>query len=87
MLKGGLTTVDMQCDQSFWVLLYSSEILLQIINDILDISKIESGKLILEHIPINVQEIIDQVCELMTPAAEKKGLKLSCHFDKDVNPL
>jgi len=59
-------------------ILENSEWLLQIINDILDISKIESGKLELEHIPFNLHEIFTHCQTAIMPKAMEKGLTL--HF-------
>jgi two-component system sensor histidine kinase/response regulator len=59
----------------------SSESLLAIINDILDLSKIESGKLDLHIVATNVREIVEEVGELMMPRAESKGLELTIWFD------
>ncbi len=55
----------------------SAEGLLQIINDILDISKIEAGKVDLERIPFNIPEVIAVVEQIAAPKAEEKGLTLS----------
>jgi len=52
--------------------------LLQIINDILDISKIESGKMELENIPFDMHELIASCQTLIMPKAVEKGLLL--HF-------
>ncbi|MDR0442493.1 MAG: PAS domain-containing protein [Treponema sp.] len=52
--------------------------LLQIINDILDISKIESGKMELENIPFDLHELFSACRVLITPKAEEKGIAL--HF-------
>ena len=54
----------------------SSLNLLNIINDILDYSKIEAGKLALETIDVDIHELIDSVVSLMSPAAERRGLHL-----------
>lgn len=54
----------------------SGEGLLHIINDILDFSKIESGKLDLEERTFDLREIIDEVLELLSENAFKKGLEL-----------
>ena len=59
-------------------ILQNSEWLLQIINDILDISKIESGKLELERIPFNLHELFNDCRTMILPKAESKGLLL--HF-------
>ncbi len=50
--------------------------LMTVINDILDVSKIESGRLEIEQIPIDPISLLDEVIELMTPGAEQKGLEL-----------
>ena len=54
----------------------SSDSLLVIINDILDISKIEAGKIELEKIPFQVSEVLDGVQTIMQFKAEEKGLDL-----------
>lgn len=59
----------------------SSEALLDIINDILDLAKIESGKLSIELAPFNLAGIIDDIAGLLAPQAEKKGLQFSIHID------
>jgi PAS domain S-box-containing protein len=54
----------------------SSEALLGIINDILDISKIESGLLKLENIAYNPREVLESVAEMFAQQAGVKGLEL-----------
>ncbi|MBK6610432.1 MAG: response regulator [Sphingobacteriales bacterium] len=54
----------------------SSDSLLVIINDILDISKIESGKIELEHESFSVNELLNNVHTIMQFKAEEKGLEL-----------
>jgi signal transduction histidine kinase/CheY-like chemotaxis protein len=54
----------------------SSEALLTIINDILDFSKIEAGKLNIESIPFDLHQVIEETTELLSAAAEGKGLDL-----------
>ena len=56
--------------------------LLAVINDILDISKIEAGKLVLEHTGFHLGSIIDYVRSLIAEAAEAKGLELSVDYDE-----
>ncbi|MCL2186289.1 MAG: ATP-binding protein [Treponema sp.] len=50
--------------------------LLQIINDILDISKVESGRMELENIPFDLRELFSSCRTLITPSAAEKGLTL-----------
>ncbi|MDR0464596.1 MAG: Hpt domain-containing protein [Treponema sp.] len=56
----------------------NTEWLLQIVDEILDISKIESGKLELEHIPFNMDDLFAVCQTLITPKASEKGIML--HF-------
>ncbi|MCL2636801.1 MAG: ATP-binding protein [Oscillospiraceae bacterium] len=62
----------------------SAEWLLKIINDILDISKIESGKIELEHIPFNLPDIFEHCQSVIMPKAEEKGLMLYCYAEPSV---
>lgn len=54
----------------------SSDQLLSVINDILDYSKIESGKLGIESEPLNLQATIEEACDIAAPRAREKGLEL-----------
>lgn len=54
----------------------SAESLLEIINDILDLSKIESGKIELEAKPINLSKIIDDSVSILLARADEKGLSV-----------
>ena len=54
----------------------SSLALLDILNDILDYSKIEAGKLAVESIPTQLREVVQGVVQLMQTAARAKGLEL-----------
>ena len=64
--------------------LSSAEQLLEILNDILDVAKIESGKMRLELLPFNLQNAVQEVVELLTPKANQKGLKISLNFKQDI---
>ncbi|MCL2843908.1 MAG: ATP-binding protein [Chitinivibrionia bacterium] len=59
----------------------SAEWLLEIINDILDISKIESGKVVLEHIPFDLSQIFAHCQQLIIPKIKKKDITLYCHSE------
>jgi CheY-like chemotaxis protein len=62
----------------------SAEGLLHIINDILDISKIEAGRLDMESIPFSLHEVF-RVCQtIIAPAAEEKGISLYCYAEPSV---
>ena len=57
----------------------ASKNLLDIVNDILDLSKIESGVLELEHIAFDAQSVITKVTNILAPLASRKGLALTWH--------
>jgi signal transduction histidine kinase len=52
----------------------SARHLLALINDVLDISKIEAGRLEVSVEPFNLAEIIDRAVQVMAPSAQAKGL-------------
>jgi len=62
----------------------SAEALMTIINDILDVSKIEARRLTLEHVPFAVRDTIEDSVKLLAPRAHQKGLELSCRIAPDV---
>jgi len=62
----------------------SSDILLHIINDILDLSKIESGKMELEKIDFSLRQTVDQVIETLRYKADEKGLHVLSDIDSSI---
>ncbi|MGQ7957124.1 response regulator [Pseudomonas sp. SP16.1] len=54
----------------------SAESLLGIINEVLDFSKIEAGKLVLESIPFNLRDLLQDCLTILAPAAHQKQLEL-----------
>ena len=62
----------------------SANNLLTIINDILDFSKLEAGKLLLENLPFNFQDSLDEVVSLLAPSAHEKGLEITLKIDQRV---
>lgn len=62
----------------------SGENLLEIINDILDYSKIDSGFMDLEHHPYNMVDTIEDVFELLSQKAFDKGLELVYYIEPEV---
>ena len=62
----------------------SSQTLLAIINDILDLSKIEAGKLSIECLAFDLGNLIEQCILFYTPSAQSKGLRLILEIDRDL---
>ena len=78
------TTLTPEQEQYVQVFQSAGENLLNIINDILDISKVESGKLELEDTEFDLEEIIEKVCEIMAFRSHEKGVELLCEIAPDV---
>ena len=62
----------------------SGDALLTIINEILDLSKIEAGKLELEMAPIDLRQCIYEIVDLLVPKALEKNLELACIIDANL---
>lgn len=62
----------------------SANNLLTIINDVLDFSKLEAGKLLLESIPFPLRNTLDEVVTLLAHSAHDKGLELTLNIKNDV---
>ncbi len=62
----------------------SSKMLMAVINDILDLSRIESGKLELEVVLFSLREAVTETIEIFKPNASQKELSLATHFADDL---
>lgn len=62
----------------------SAEALLTVVNDILDLSKIESGKITLEYGPFNPILLLQDCTRLMAPAAHEKDLRYELSIDQQI---
>ena len=81
LLDSGLDSAQMRFADS---VRRSAESLLGVINDLLDFSYMEAGDLTLENATFNFREIIEDVCELHAELAQRKGLELVCHIERDM---
>ncbi len=62
----------------------SGELLLNVINDVLDYSKIVAGKMELERAPFDLREAVEDVLDIQAEAAREKGVDLRCEFGAGV---
>ena len=62
----------------------SGAALLTIINDILDLSKIEADKLALESVEFDLRGLMEEVADLLAPRARQQGLAIDCRFPADL---
>ncbi|WLP93961.1 GAF domain-containing hybrid sensor histidine kinase/response regulator [Psychrobacter sp. M13] len=64
----------------------STEHLLSVINGILDLSKVESGKMTIEAVPINLATVCHDVINLFAMKARQCGLTLDFHYTEELSP-
>jgi signal transduction histidine kinase/CheY-like chemotaxis protein len=81
LLDTDLTPEQRECAETVRV---SADSLLTIINDILDYSKIEAGRLALEIVDFDLRTIAEDAVDLIADAAKRKGLALGCLIDPAV---
>jgi PAS domain S-box-containing protein len=81
LLKTHLTAT--QRDYTKWIL-NSANTLLNIVNDILDISKVESGNMVIEEVPFDLRTLCEEVLELLMPKTAGKEIELLVRFPHDV---
>ncbi len=65
----------------------SGRMLLDMINDILDLAKIESGKMELKLSEFTIEQVLETQCDMARPLAERKNIDLTCTYDPDLGPL
>ncbi len=75
------TRLDAQQKKYLDAILHSSENLLVIINDILDLSKIEAGRMEFESIPFSLREVCQGIQDTLRFRVEEKGIALKLEFD------
>jgi signal transduction histidine kinase/ActR/RegA family two-component response regulator len=65
---------------------YSGDVLHRVLNDILDFSKLTAGKLIIENVPINIDQLIIDTSAVFQSQAQFKGIELDFCVDNNVKP-
>lgn len=81
-----LTDTPLDQEQRDYVntLLNASESLSAIINDLLDISSMEAGKLVLDQIPFDLRETLNDLVHMLGSRAREKGLALELRIDENL---
>lgn len=84
-----MLATDLTCEQEELALSIhdSAHALLSILNDILDLSKIEAGKALVESLPFNAISVVQDVSHLLSSTATQKGLDLETFIDKKIPPV
>ena len=78
-MAGLLAETRLDADQKTYVqaLRESGQHLLNLVNDVLDLAKLESSDIELEPAPVDVEHLLQSVCELLSPRAREKGLEIA----------
>jgi len=75
------TDLNRQQHQFVHIMKSSANSLLALIENVLDISKIEAGKVVIHKEPFDLHELINSIINIQSPMARKKGLQLYCYID------
>src|SRR5581483_9677856 len=59
----------------------SGDTLLSLIEEILDFSKVEAGRIDLEARPLSISALVEDAAELLAPRAQAKGIEIACYSD------
>lgn len=86
MLEGSYGKIKAKQEEKLENVFESTQRLIKLINDLLNISKIELGKVTLDKRPTHIEELIKSCYEELKMAAEKKGLNFHVDFPKEPLP-
>ncbi len=78
------TPLNREQQQYLQIFRSAGENLLGLINDILDLSKVEAGRLTLDASPFHLGEVVERTCEVMSVRAHEKNIELACRIAPDV---
>lgn len=81
LLKTGLDEKQLKYSTNIKI---AADAMLRIVNDLLDLSKLESGKIQFEHIEFMLSEIIEGVMQMIEFKSENKSIKLKFEIDPDI---
>ncbi|MFV2065453.1 MAG: ATP-binding protein, partial [Pirellulales bacterium] len=62
----------------------SADVLLRLLNDVLDLSKIEAGKMVIEEIDFNLADVVRETIKALAVKAQEKNIKLAAHVAMDL---
>ena len=86
MLRAGMST-EAERNQALDAILLSGKTLLGLINDVLDLSKLESGKMQIVPEPTDCVKLMRELVEVLRMSSHKSGLDVRCRIDGDMPPL
>jgi PAS domain S-box-containing protein len=80
----GESQLDPTQQEYIRILKRAGDTLLTLIDDVLDLSKVEAGMLEIEHVEFDLAEVLDRAAEVAALRAHEKGLELICHVGREV---
>ena len=84
LLHGIKGEVNEQQGRSLSHIKQSGKHLLEIVNDVLDIAQIEAGKVFIETVPFDMYHLMEEICNMLSPLAEKNKVKLKMEYPGDI---
>ena len=78
------TTLNNEQAEYIEIVKTASQNLLALINNILDLSKIESGNISLENLPIDIKHIVKSAAKIVEPKAKGKGIEIICNISPNI---
>jgi signal transduction histidine kinase len=83
--QGALGELSPGMDEAIVTMARSNRNLLAMVNTLLEVYRYEAGRKNLYFSPLNLQEVLEEVIQELTPLASEKGLSLSCKIGEKVN--
>ncbi len=87
LLQGLVGSLNEEQTKQLRMVQSSASHLLELINDVLDISKIEAGQLVTTSERFNLRQLLEKVVQIVTPLANKKDLKLLLEIDTEIGQI
>jgi signal transduction histidine kinase len=87
LLQGLVGPLNDEQQKQIGMVMNSARHLLALINDVLDISKIEAGELKLGSEPFDMRQTIQRAVQIVAPSADKKGLRLGVQVSPEVGSI
>jgi two-component system sensor histidine kinase EvgS len=78
----GHTQLSQEQRQMLGTVEASATALLQILDDVLDFSKMEAGRLTIEYVPVDMRDLVDSTVSVLSAQAHRKGLAMSVDIDE-----
>lgn len=87
LLQGLAGPLNQEQHKQMTMVQNSSRHLLALINDVLDISKIEAGELVLSPAPFDLRQSLEKTVRMVAPLAEKKGIALHLDIEDTIGAI